>query len=210
MRIQELLEIGTSQLKNSKIESPISIAKQIMCFVTGKDKIYLITNADTELGYEQEQSFMSAISKVAQNIPLQYITNKQEFMKMEFYVDENVLIPRADTEIVVEEAIQIINENNFANVLDMCTGSGAIAISIAKYSKKCNVVAVDISSKALEIAEKNAISNNVSNIAFIQSNMFENITGKYDLIISNPPYIKTKVIENLDENVKKEPMLALD
>lgn len=210
MRIQELLEIGANELKNKKIENPISIAKQLMCFVTGKDKIYLITNANTELKNEQEKLFLNAINKVAQNIPLQYITNKQEFMKMDFYVDENVLIPRADTEIAVEEAINIINENNLTNVLDMCTGSGAIAISIAKYTEKCNITAVDISPKALEVARKNAIYNNTITIEFICSNMFENVNGKYDLIISNPPYIRKNVIKTLDENVKKEPILALD
>lgn len=210
MRIQELLEIGANELKKSKIENPIAIAKQLMCFVTGKDKIYLITNANTELKNEQEQFFLTAINKVVQNIPLQYITNKQEFMKMDLYVDENVLIPRADTEIVVEEAIKIINENNLTNILDMCTGSGAIAIAISKYTENRNITAVDISEKALEVARKNAISNNTTAIEFICSDMFENVTGKYDLIISNPPYIQKNVIESLDENVKKEPILALD
>lgn len=210
MRIQELLEIGVNELKKAKIESPISVAKQLMCLATGKDKIYLITNASAELGTEQEQCFLSAISQVANNVPLQHITHKQEFMGIDFYVDENVLIPRADTEIVVEEAIQIIHNNNFVNVLDMCTGSGAIAIAIAKYVPNCNVVAVDISTDALEIAKKNAISNEVDNITFIHSNMFEKIISKFNLIISNPPYIRTKVIDKLDENVKKEPMLALD
>lgn len=210
MRIQEILEIGVNELKKAKIENPISIAKQLMCYVTKKDKIYLITNADTELNNKQEELFISAISKVANNVPLQYITQRQEFMGMDFYVDENVLIPRADTEIVVEEALQIIKSNNFTNVLDMCTGSGAIAISIAKDVPNCNVVAVDISTKALEIAKNNARTNEVNNVTFIQSNMFEKITCKYDLIISNPPYIRTKVIDSLDENVKKEPMLALD
>ena len=131
-------------------------------------------------------------------------------MKIDLYVDENVLIPRADTEIVVEEAIKIINENNLTNILDMCTGSGAIAIAISKYTENRNINAVDISEKALEVARKNAISNNTTAIEFICSDMFENVTGKYDLIISNPPYIQKNVIESLDENVKKEPILALD
>lgn len=209
MRIKELLEIGVKELKQNQIEEPRFIARQLLCFATGKDKVYLITNAEQEIQEKEQKVFLSAISKIINNIPLQYITNTQEFMKMKFYVDENVLIPRADTEIVALEAIKIINENNFKSALDMCTGSGAIAISIAKYTNNCNVTAVDISNKALEISNKNAISNNVK-ISLIHSNMFQNIEGKYDLIISNPPYIKTNIINTLDENVKKEPILALD
>lgn len=211
MQIKELLEIGVKKLRENQIEEPISIARILLSFVLEKDKIYLITNSQKDVNEEQENKFLTCINKFINNIPLQYITNKQEFMKLNFFVDENVLIPRADTEVVVQEAIEIINRYELSSALDVCTGSGAIAVSIAKYTNNCNVVAVDISKKALDIAAKNAVSNNVNNkINFLKSNMFEEIKGKYDLIISNPPYIKTEVIKKLDENVKKEPLLALD
>lgn len=211
MRINELLEIGINKLKSSKIEEPIWTARRIMCFALKKDKIYLITNGNEEISLGLEEKFLEAISKIQKHIPIQYITNNQEFMKMNFYVDENVLIPQPDTEIACEEAINIINENKLKNVLDMCTGSGILAISIAKYTNANNIKAVDISEKALEIAKNNAFSNNVnSKIEFVKSDMFENISEKFDLIISNPPYIKTNVIKTLSEEVKNEPILALD
>ena len=211
MRIQELLEIGIKKLRENKVDEPIAIARKLLCFVLDKDKVYLITNSHEEIKKIHEDKFLSCINDFLNSIPIQYITNGQEFMKMKFYVDENVLIPRSDTEIVVEEAIKIIKENKLTKVLDLCTGSGAIAISIAKYTDNCNITAVDISDKALEISQKNAISNNVNNkINFLHSNMFEKITNKFDLIISNPPYIKSDVINKLEENVKKEPIIALD
>lgn len=211
MRINELLEIGIEKLKTSQIKEPISIARRIMCFVLKKDKIYLVTNGNEEVEQSTKTEFLEAISKIQKHIPIQYITKKQEFMKMDFYVDENVLIPQPDTEIVVEEAIDIINRNKLSKVLDMCTGSGILAISIAKYTDAGKITAVDISEKALEVAEKNAISNDVdTKIKFIKSDMFKNISEKFDLIISNPPYIRTDVIKTLSEEVKNEPILALD
>ncbi len=211
MRINELLEIGIEKLKTSQIKEPISIARRIMCFVLKKDKIYLVTNGNEEVEQSTKTEFLEAISKIQKHIPIQYITKKQEFMKIDFYVDENVLIPQPDTEIVVEEAIDIINRNKLSKVLDMCTGSGILAISIAKYTDASKITAVDISEKALEVAEKNAISNDVNTkIKFIKSDMFKNISEKFDLIISNPPYIRTDVIKTLSEEVKNEPILALD
>jgi release factor glutamine methyltransferase len=133
-------------------------------------------------------------------------------MKLDFYVDKNVLIPRADTEILVEEVINNCNNNaerNY-NILDLCAGSGAIGISIAKYVKTSKITEVDISNEALNIAMKNAKLNEVANIEFLQSNMFKNINKKFDIIVSNPPYIKKDVIAKLDYEVQKEPKLALD
>ena len=133
-------------------------------------------------------------------------------MKLDFYVDENVLIPRADTEILVEEVIDKCTKDGEREykILDLCTGSGIVGISLAKYIKKCEVVCADISKKALEIAKKNAKSNNADNTKFIYSNMFSNIKDKFDIIVSNPPYIKRKVIEKLEKEVQNEPYIALD
>ena len=133
-------------------------------------------------------------------------------MKLNFFVNENVLIPRQDTEILVEEVISIAKNINANKILDMCTGSGAIAVSLAKYLPQTEIVAVDISSDALKIAKKNAINNEVENqITFINSDLFVNLNEeKFDIIVSNPPYIKRNVIEYLDKEVKKEPHIALD
>ena len=118
------------------------------------------------------------------------LTHRQEFMKMTFYVDENVLIPRQDTEILVEEVIKIAKKINAKKILDLCTGSGAIAISLAKYIENSEITAVDISSKALNIAKINSKNNNVENqITFIESDLYKNLPKeKYDIIVSNPPY----------------------
>lgn len=132
-------------------------------------------------------------------------------MKLDFYVDENVLIPRADTEIIVEEAIRLIKDNKKEKILDMCTGSGAIAVSVAKYTEKTRIYALDISDKAIEIAKKNAILNKVNEkCIFFKSDMFENVKEQFDVIISNPPYIRKNDIKDLEKNVQNEPIIALD
>lgn len=155
--------------------------------------------------------YMKNIDKIINGKPIQYITNEQEFMKLKFYVDENVLIPQPDTEIIVEKIIDKF-KNNEVKILDLCTGSGAIAVSIAKYIEKSKIIATDISDKAIQIAKLNAEKNLVhKKIDFILSDMFKNIKkDKFDIIVSNPPYIKTKVINNLQKSVQNEPYIALD
>ena len=146
-------------------------------------------------------------------MPIQYITHVQEFMGLEFYVDENVLIPQPDTEVVVETAIQFINDSNTEIcILDLCTGSGCIGISIAKNIKNARVVLSDIQEKSLAIAQKNAIQNKVEkNIKMVQSNLFEKLKNyQFDTIVSNPPYIETSEIATLSKEVQQEPKIALD
>ena len=154
---------------------------------------------------------MKYIDKIINGKPIQYITNEQEFMKLKFYVDENVLIPQPDTEIIVEKVIDEFKDKEL-KILDLCTGSGTIAISLAKYIERCNILATDISSKAIQIAKLNAEKNQVhKKIEFVLSDMFEEIRkDKFDIIVSNPPYIKTEVIKTLDKQVQNEPKLALD
>lgn len=141
------------------------------------------------------------------NEPLQYITHKQYFYGNRFYINENVLIPRADTEILVEEVLKMVKPND--KVLDLCTGSGCIAVALKKAKPNIHILASDISRNALIIAMLNAKIND-ADISFVRSNLFENICQKFDVIVSNPPYIKTEDIKSLQEEVKHEPSLALD
>lgn len=212
MTIKEALKEAIEILKKAYIDNPISKSKLLLANILKKDKEYLLVNENEILRDQVCKEFLLKIKELAKGMPLQYITNIQEFMGMNFFVDENVLIPRPDTEILVEETLNIIKENKYKTVIDMCTGSGAIAISIAKYSNASKIYAIDISGNALEVAEKNALNNGVSKkIEFIKSNMFENVNNiKFDIIVSNPPYIETEVIKTLEKQVQKEPKIALD
>lgn len=212
MTIKEAIKKGTINLKIKGIEEPNLKARLLMQYILNKSRQYILVYDNKQLTQAQEFQYFRNIEKLIKKFPLQHITHQQEFMKITFYVDENVLIPRPDTEILVEEVIQIAKKINAKKILDMCTGSGAIAVSLAKYIPDSRITAVDISSKALNIAKKNAKSNQVENqITFVESNLFENLPKeKYDIIVSNPPYIKNEEIKTLDKEVQKEPKLALD
>lgn len=213
MNIKQLLQQGIEILKENNIENPIMHARILLETVLEVNREYIFINDKQEVEKIKEINYLDTVRKLVEGYPIQYITNHQEFMKLDFYVDKNVLIPRADTEILVEEAIDFIRnkKSEKIKILDICTGSGAIAVSVAKNIENAYVYATDLSDKALEVAQKNALKNGVLNkCEFIKSDMFENITGKFDVIISNPPYIKSKEIESLDLNVKKEPLIALD
>ena len=212
MTIMEAIKKGMIELKNSNIESPKLKSRLLMQFTLNKPRQYVIVNDMKELNKDEEKKYFDAILKMRKGIPLEHITHQKEFMKLNFFVDENVLIPRQDTEILVEEVIKIAQKINAKKILDLCTGSGAIAVSLAKYLPETEITAIDISNEALKIAKKNAINNEVENqITFISSDMFTNLNDeKFDIIVSNPPYIKRNAIESLDEEVKKEPYIALD
>ena len=212
MTIMEAIKKGMIELKNSNIESPKLKARLLMQFTLNKPRQYVIVNDMEEINKKEEKKYFDAILKIRKGNPLEHITHQKEFMKLNFFVDENVLIPRQDTEILVEEVIKISQKINARKILDLCTGSGAIAVSLAKYLPQSNITAIDISNEALKIAKKNAINNQVENqITFISSDMLTNLNNeKFDIIVSNPPYIKRNVIESLDEEVKKEPYIALD
>lgn len=212
MQIKEVLRKGMIKLKTNGVKEPSIKARLLMQYILNKPRQYLLVYDDKEMTLRQEVDYFKNIKRLINGVPLQHITKSQEFMKMNFYVDENVLIPRPDTEILVEEVIKIAKERNAKKILDLCTGSGAIAVSLAKYIENIQITATDISTKALRVAKLNAVNNNVEDkITFINSNLFENIPlEKYDIIVSNPPYIKKNEILKLDEEVKKEPTLALD
>ena len=216
MNILELRKSGRNKLINNKIEDAIIKSDILLQFVLNMEKTELIINQEKEVNEENKNTYFYYIEEIIKGKPVQYITNEQEFMNLKFYVDKYVLIPQPDTEILVEEGIKKIIEieKKHIKVLDLCTGSGAIAIAIKKYAEKLKkyveVYASDISEEAIKIAKKNAKTNNAS-INFIVSNMFENIEEEdFDIIISNPPYIKTKIIDTLSKEVQNEPHIALD
>ena len=213
MKIKEILEYGRNNLIQK--EEPLRLSKMLLKHLLNVNDSYLIINSYEELDLEVKNKFFEYIELLKQGTPLQYITKTQEFMKLYFYVDSNVLIPQPDTEILVEEVLDVLNqEKSKKSILDLCTGSGAIGVSIAKYADNADNVSVtmsDISKNALEIAKKNAITNEViDKCDFVLSDMFENIKEKFDVIVSNPPYIKSQVISSLDKEVQNEPKLALD
>lgn len=212
MTIREAINKATVKLKTKEIDSPKLKARLLMQFVLNQSRQYLMVYDEKKLTQEQEKRYLEAVEKLIKGIPLQHITHRQEFMKMDFYVNNHVLIPRPDTEVLVEEVIQIAKKINAKKILDLCTGSGAIAISLAKYIEGSQITATDISREALEIAELNAKRQQVDKqIAFLQSDLFEDLPReKYDIIVSNPPYIKKEMIKTLDKEVQKEPYIALD
>ena len=212
MTIRETIRKGMIILKNNNITEPNIKARLVMQYVLNKPRQYLLVYDTENLMLRQEVNYFKAIKKICEGIPVQHITNRQEFMKLVFYVDENVLIPRPDTEILVEEVIKIAKKINAKKILDLCTGSGAIAVSLAKYIEKSIITATDISPKALNVAKLNAKNNEVEDrITFIESDLFKNLKKeKYDMIVSNPPYIKREILKKLNKDVQKEPKLALD
>lgn len=214
MKLNEILRNGFEVLKTNGIEDYTIIAKELLLYILKKPKTYLIINQYEEISQEICNKYNELLDEIIKGKPLQYITNNQEFMKMNFCVDENVLIPQPDTEVLVEKVLKIakIYYNGEIKILDLCTGSGAIAVALDKNINIQNkkIYASDISSKALEVAKKNAKNNN-SAIIFVQSDMFENLKKyKFDIIVSNPPYIKKDIISTLSKQVQNEPIIALD
>lgn len=215
MTIKQVITEGMKILQG-KIESALLETQVILAYLIKKDRVYLISHNDEVISSETYHKFIACISKRAEGIPLQYITGKQEFMSLDFYVDSSVLIPRPETEILVEEALKYIknvSKNGNVHILDIGTGSGCISISILHKFREASVTAVDISKDALLVAGKNAGEHGVSEkIHFIESNIFQGLnTQKFDVIVSNPPYVRTKTIQSLQREVKDyEPMYALD
>ena len=194
MRQIELLKLGENVLKKENIQDSHIKASILLQYVLNQTKQHLIINSEEIVEPSKINEYNNYLQLIIQGTPIQYITNHQQFMALDFYVDENVLIPQPDTEILVEEGLKIIKEQNM-EVLDLCTGSGAIAVSIAHYCQNSTVTATDISKEALEVARKNANLNNV-NIEFIESDLFDELTERsFDIILSNPPYIETDIIK---------------
>ncbi len=211
MKIQTLLNEGNKQLINfsqsAKLDVEILLSEAIK-----KNREYLIINFKKKVDNKNIKLFKKMLNKRKKGEPIAYILNKKEFWKNSFYVDRNVLIPRPDTEVLVEEVLKLFNKNSKLNVLDIGTGSGCILLSILKERKNFYGTGIDISKKAIKVAKFNAKMHQLSNrVDFYYSDIDKFLFGKYDLVVSNPPYIKKMSLKYLEKDIKGyEPTEALD
>lgn len=204
---QDILNKGKEVLKQSGITCPGTDAWYLLEYVTGMGRAEYFLRREEKAREEDAEKYLRLINTRASHVPLQYITGSQEFMGLGFKVSPDVLIPRQDTETLVEYLLPFAKGQD---ILDMCTGSGCIAVSLLKLGGAASCTAADYSQKALDVARHNAGLNGVD-INFIHSDMFTNITGIYGIIVSNPPYIRTSVIDTLMPEVRvHEPLMALD
>lgn len=207
MTVKELLCWGEESLVKASIKEAKLDAWYLMEYSFPIDRVSFLMNSSKDATAEQIEKYKQLIKKRAEHIPLQHLTGVQEFMGYPFKVNENVLIPRQDTEVLVEE---VLKSARGKKVLDMCTGSGCIVISISKLGNPERAVGVDISKTALEVAKENAASLE-ADVTFVESNLFEQVEGTFDIIVSNPPYIESAEVDKLMPEVKDhEPRLALD
>lgn len=206
--LKGLLTDGTKMLTQAGIDEAELDARYILEYITGLNSAQYFIHSEDIIEKNKAEEFFRLIERRSKRIPLSYVIGTRDFFGLTFKVDENVLIPEQETELLVEE---VIKYSEGKSVLDMCTGSGCIAISIALFGKPSKVAASDISEKALEVARENAKSLKSGEISFIQGDMFENVTDKFDIIVSNPPYIETGEIDELMPEVRDYiPRLALD
>ena len=208
MTYKETIDLGIRILELAGIEEAENDAWLLLSKECRMDRTAYYMHMKDEILPEQLNEYKGLIKKRAERVPLQYITGEQEFMGLTFHVNSNVLIPRQDTETLVEEAIKLVEPG--MSILDMCTGSGCIIISILKKCSGIQGTGSDISKQALNVAKENAKLNNVA-VDFERSDMFENLSDKYDMIVSNPPYIRSDVVPTLMPEVCEfEPLDALD
>lgn len=225
--LKELIKIGENQLREAGVMDSARDAKDLYCFVDKLDAVGLMMHWQDILADNTCEAYFELVERRAGGEPMQYITGVQEFMGLTFNVNPSVLIPRQDTETMVEDALELMSKGtlrgevfvekpNFKDVLDLCTGSGAIGVSLAKLGEDLKVTCSDLSKDALETAKGNALANGLKSIKFEQGDLFAPFRGKlskkkFDFIISNPPYIESEVIPTLQTEVKDhEPMMALD
>ena len=211
--ISKLIEIGVKELKG--IESARLDCQLILGKVLQKDKVYLITNFEEIVKKEKEEEYIELIQKRKKKMPVRYILGECDFMGLDFIVKEGVLIPRSDTEVLVQEVLKLINEDDRLQICDLCCGSGAIGIALAHYRKYINVDSIDYYEIPEKVTKENIIKHNLTErVNFVKSDLFNEILIKnkrYNIIVSNPPYIKSNEIETLMEDVKDyEPCAALD
>ena len=214
LTVHQLVKEGHQALEDSHKANARIDSELLARHVLGYTRLELILNSNLDVSEEDQETYRECISKRGSGIPLQYITNEQEFMGLPFYVDENVLIPRQDTETLVEILIERGKQKPFEKIIEVGVGSGCISISLAKFLPNVEITGIDISTKALDIARRNAKKNQVENrIVWVCGDVLNDyeLEKPVDLIVSNPPYITSKDCGELEEDVKgHEPMLALD
>lgn len=215
MTIREIIIKYSEELRELSDTPRLDVELLLEKALGGVDRLYIHLNINKELTEEQEGLFLELVKDRLNGRPIAYIVGNREFMGLDFYVKEGVLIPRPDTEALVEEVIELCKDKGDVSILDIGTGSGAITVSLAKYIRNSKLMSFDISDIALEVGKKNAVSNEVdSKITFVKSDLFTSIKGKdirFDIIVSNPPYIPQKDIETLHTQVKDyEPYNALE
>ncbi|AYF54165.1 SAM-dependent methyltransferase [Clostridium sp. K25] len=214
MTIGEALSIAYNTLKVENIDTYILDSQLLIQKVLKKDKLFIILNRNLEISLKDQEEFFKLIKLRKDKMPVKYILGECEFMGLNFNVKEGVLIPRADTEVLVEEVIKEIKENGYNNVCDVCCGSGAIGISIGKYIKETIIDCYDISDIAIEVTKNNINKFQLNNKVYVyKSDLLDEAKRQnkmYDVIVSNPPYIKEEVIPTLMKDVKEyEPYIAL-
>lgn len=208
MNYTEAFLMGMQKLKEAEIGEAQLDARLLLEEVCGTDHNTLLCHGDREVSEAEEEQYRKALEQRAVHVPLQHLLGYQDFMGLRFQVNEHVLIPRQDTEILVEEAMRYLHDG--MRILDLCTGSGCILLSLLHYSNDCEGVGVDISQEALQVAAQNAELLGIK-ADFLKSDLYEKVTGKFDLLVCNPPYIERKVIPTLMEEVREyDPYIALD
>lgn len=208
MNYTEAFLLGMQKLKEAEIGEVQLDARLLLEEVCGTDHNTLLCHGDREVSEAEEEQYRKALEQRAVHVPLQHLLGYQDFMGLRFQVNEHVLIPRQDTEILVEEAMRYLHDG--MRILDLCTGSGCILLSLLHYSNDCEGTGVDISKEALQVAALNAELLGIK-ADFLKSDLYEKVTGKFDLLVSNPPYIERKVIPTLMEEVREyDPYIALD
>ena len=208
MNYTEAFLMGMQKLKEAEIGEAQLDARLLLEEVCGTDHNTLLCHGDREVSETEEEQYRKALEQRAVHVPLQHLLGYQDFMGLRFQVNEQVLIPRQDTEILVEEAMRYLHDG--MRILDLCTGSGCILLSLLHYSNDCEGTGVDISKEALQVAALNAELLGIK-ADFLKSDLYEKVTGKFDLLVSNPPYIERKVIPTLMEEVREyDPYIALD
>lgn len=213
MTYRECYEQGCRTLQAAGIEEAALDARLLLEAVCGTDRNDLLVHGEQPVAPEAEEKYLNWIRQRAEHIPLQQLTGEQDFMGLTFSVNEHVLIPRQDTEILVEEVLKELHDR--MRVLDMCTGSGCILLSLLHYSNDCEGLGVDLSAEALEVAGRNVLKvltpEKAEHAHFLQSDLFEKVEGKFEIIVSNPPYIASAEVEKLMPEVRDhEPRMALD
>lgn len=213
MTYRECYEQGCRTLQAAGIEEATLDARLLLEAVCGTDRNDLLVHGEQPVMPQAEEKYLHWIRQRAEHIPLQQLTGEQDFMGLTFSVNEHVLIPRQDTEILVEEVLKELHDR--MRILDMCTGSGCILLSLLHYSNDCEGLGVDLSAEALEVAERNVLKvltpEKAEHAHFLQSDLFEKVEGKFEIIVSNPPYIASAEVEKLMPEVRDhEPRMALD